>query len=299
MKKIAYLYISLVVLMWGSTAAVTKLLLKNLDAYQALFYNQLFAVLALLIILLFQKKFKDVKKFGLRDYWHFSYMGALGIFLYIGLFFMAMVRAPAQETFILNYTWPVWVIIFAMLILKEQFSAKKLAAIILSFIGVYVVATKGDVLAFSFSNLTGDLLALSAAVCYGLFSVLGKKQKYDVYLSMFFYYISGFVLIAITVLIFSSIPALSLYEFLGLLWLGAFTSGVSYVFWFMALKHGDTAKMSNFIFLTPFVSLVYIYLLLGETILISSIVGLLLIVAGIVIQSYKPSKRLKNEAKHH
>ena len=74
-------------------------------------------------------------------------------------------------------------------------------------------------------------------------------------------------------------------ELLGLVWLGAFTSGFAFVFWFLALKYGDTAKMSNIILLTPFISLVYIYFLVGEKILPSSMVGLAVIVLGILIQS--------------
>lgn len=59
------------------------------------------------------------------------------------------------------------------------------------------------------------------------------------------------------------------------------------MFWLLALKYGDTAKISNLIFITPFLSLVYIYFLLGEKILLSSVIGLVLIVLGIVIQSFK------------
>ena len=62
-------------------------------------------------------------------------------------------------------------------------------------------------------------------------------------------------------------------------------NGISYIFWFKALEYGDTSVVSHALYLTPFLSLVYIALFLGEQILISSIVGLVIIVSGIVLQS--------------
>jgi drug/metabolite transporter (DMT)-like permease len=52
-----------------------------------------------------------------------------------------MTFAPAQEAFIVNYTWPIWVVIFAVIILKEKINKRKIIAIILGFIGVYIVAS--------------------------------------------------------------------------------------------------------------------------------------------------------------
>lgn len=285
-EKISYLYVALASLLWASTAAVGKLMLKNLNNLQILFYISLIASISLFIIVLFQKKFHLIKKYELKDYWHFAYMGFIGVFLYHVCLFAGLMFAPAQEAFIVNYTWPIWVVIFAMVILKEEFNLKKMLAILLGFIGVYVVVTKGEIFSLSITNIKGDLFAFAGAIFYGIFSVLGKKNNYDKVTSMMFYYSFTFIFITLSNIIFSEIPKITLYELAGLSWLGIFTSGLAFVFWFLALKHGDTAKMSNIIFLTPFLSLVYIYFLLGEKILFSSVLGLILIVAGIIIQSY-------------
>ena len=290
MRNIAYLYVALTVFLWSSVAAVGKLLLKNLDNFQVMFYVLLTATAGLLAILLLNKKLKEVAKYKLKDYLNFAYMGFLGIFLYNVLFFAALMYSPAQEAFIVNYTWPIWVVIFASLILKEKFTFKKLIAIILGFTGVYIVATNGNLMSFTINNLKGDILALTGAVSYGLFSVLGKKDNYDKTASMFFYHLFGFIFAIPTVLIFSKIVTISPPQLGGLIWIGTFTTGIAFTFWFLALKYGDTARMSNIIFLTPFMSLIWIYFLLGEKVLLSSIIGLALIVAGIIIQSGKKAK---------
>ncbi len=285
-EKISYLYVVLAVLLWAPTAAVGKLMLKDLNNLQVLFYISLIASISLFLIVLFQKKFSLIKKYMLKDYWHFACMGFIGVFLAYVFFFAGLMFAPAQETIIVNYTWPIWVVIFAMVLLKEKINFKKILAILLGFIGVYVVVSKGDIFTISLANIKGNLFAFAGAIFYGLFSVLGKKYNYERFTSMMFYYAFTFVFITISNLIFSEIPKISLYEFAGLSWLGIFASGLGVVFWFLALKHGDTAKMSNIVFLTPFLSLVFIYFFLGEKILFSSVLGLILIITGIIIHSY-------------
>lgn len=287
MKNTAYIYVALTVFLWSSVAAIGKMLLKDLDSFQVLFYVLVTATIGLFAILLINKKLKELSKYKLRDYWNFAYMGFLGIFLYNVLFFAALMYAPAQEAFIVNYTWPIWVVIFASLILKDKFTFKKLIAIVLGFAGVYTVVTNGNILSFTISNVKGNLLALAGAISYGLFSVLGKKQDYDKTASMFLYHLFGLLFSIPAILIFSNIPSVSMQQLAGLTWVGTFTTGIAFTFWFLALKHGDTAKMSNIIFLTPFLSLVWIYFLIGEKILLSSIIGLLIIVIGIIIQSGK------------
>ncbi len=286
-EKLSYYYVAITIFLWASTAAVAKLVLKTLDNLQVLLISSIIAAISLLIIVIIQHKITIIKKYSFKDYWTFAYMSFIGIFLYFVFLYAALMFAPAQEAFILNYTWPIWVIIFASILLNEGVTLKKIGGILLSFIGVYVVATTGNIFALSVTNVKGDFFALGAAVCYGIFSVLGKKQDYERFTSMFFYFTFTSIYAFIAILLFSNIPHLSLVEFIGLLWLGIFTSALPHVFWFLALKYGDTAKMSNIIFLTPFVSLIFIFLLLGEKILLSSFLGLLFIVLGILIQSYK------------
>lgn len=289
-EKLAYVFVLLAALLWASTPAVGKLMIKELSNIQVLLFISFIATLSLFIIVLVNGKLKLIKKYKKKDYFTFAYMGFIGIFLYNILFYGALMFSSAQEAFIINYTWPVWVTIFSIFILKDKFTIKKLIAILLGFIGVYLVVTKGDLLSFSVQNIQGILLAAVGAISYGLFSVLGKKKTYDTFVSMMFYYLFTFIFTLITVLLFSHIPSININQFYGLLWLGVFTAGLAFVFWFSALKYGDTTKMANMIFLTPFLSLVYIYFLTGEKILTSSIAGLIIIILGILLQSFKRKK---------
>lgn len=289
-KSIAYLYVSLAVLLWASTPAVAKLLLRDINNIQVMFYSVFFAIIGLLTIVIAKGKLKIFKEYKKRDYFRMAFMGTLGCYLYYIFLLGALMYAPAQEAFIINYLWPMMVVILAILILKEKLSFKKLLGLILSFIGMYIVATKGELLNFTFSNAKGDILAILGAIAYGLFSVLGKKYKYEVFTSMLIYYLFGFILILIHILAFSSIPQISLQQLAGLAWLGIMSNGLAYIFWFKALEYGNTSKMANMIFFTPFLSLIYIYFLVGEQIIASSIIGLIFIISGIASQSFGTRK---------
>ena len=282
-EKISYLYISLTVLFWGSTAAVGKLLLKNLDNFQLLLFVSLFGTISLFIAVLLQKKLDVIKKYNLRDYCHFALMGFIGIFLYHVLLFAGLSIAPAQEVFIVNYTWPIWVVVFAAIFMKEKMNFKQILAIIICFIGVYIIVTRGDFFSFSGANINGDLFALAGAISYGLFSVMGQKYNYEIFTSMMFYFGFSFIYTLIATVSFSNIPTVTSYEIAGLIWMGVFACGLAFAFWFLALKHGDILEMSNIVFVTPFISLIYIYLLLGEEILLFSVVGLIIIILGIFL----------------
>lgn len=287
----AYLFAAGSILLWGSTASVIKLLLIDLNSIQILFFASLFASIFLFTVSFLQGKFSLIRSFRIKDYTWFAGMGLLGVFIYYVCLYLALTYLPAQEAFIINYLWPIFIVIFAIPLLKEKITAGKAIAILLSFTGVVIVASKGNFSSLNFASPLGVSLAVVGAAAYGLFSVLGKKRDYDRFLSMAFYYLATFIYCTITLLSFDSIPRISSVQLLGLTWIGVGTSGLAFTFWFLALKYGNTSKIANLAFITPFLSLVYIYFLLGEAILPSSILGLVLIAGGIIFQNLNLKKQ--------
>jgi len=102
---------------------------------------------------------------------------------------------------------------------------------------------------------------------------------------MMFYFGFSLIYSLIAMIPFSTIPTLASYEIIGLIWMGVFASGLAFCFWFLALKHGNVIEMSSIVFITPFVSLFYIYFLLGEEILLFSVLGLFVIIFGIFLNN--------------
>lgn len=250
-----------------------------------LFYSTLFSCLVMCGIVLFEKKMHVLQTYTVSDYGKIGVLGFLGTYLYYVLLYAALALTSASEGFILAYTWPMLVIILAFPLLRERLTVKKICSILISFFGIVVIVTHGSIFALSFTSLQGDMLALGGAGVFALFSVLGKKYQYDQVVSVFIYFVTALVFITPTLFLFSSLKMPSFHVWLWLLLNGFLVNGVSYIFWFKALEYGDTSVISNALYLTPFLSLVYIALFLGEKILVSSIVGLVIIVAGIILQS--------------
>jgi drug/metabolite transporter (DMT)-like permease len=84
----------------------------------------------------------------------------------------------------------------------------------------------------------------------------------------------------------NDIFSLSFPGILGATYIGIFEMGMTFLLWLTALsKTEKTNKISQLVYISPFLSLILISIILGETILLSSFVGLIFIITGIVFQS--------------
>ena len=133
-------------------------------------------------------------------------------------------------------------------------------------------------------SLLGTFYCVIAAISYGLFSVLNKKKSYNKFVSMMLFYFVSFVISLIYILALNKFFTLNIGQFAGLLWRGVFTSAIAFTTWALALDNGDTAKISNLAYITPFLSLVWTGLILKEAFNIYTIIGLVFIVGGVLIQ---------------
>ena len=292
MKK-EYICAIISVLLWSTTATVSKLLLGSLDSMQILLVSSLFSFLFLLIINCFNGSIKEIKKYKPKDYLIIFALGVIGIFLYDLFFYLGINAMQASQAFIINYLWPIMTVLFACIILKEKFTIRKIIAIIISFIGVIIVSSNGNLLSIEKSSLMGTIYCLLAAILYGLFSALNKKQNYNKYTSMMLFYFNSTIISLIYVIATKRFFVPELNQTLGLLWIGIFTSATAYTSWALALAKGDTARISNIAYLTPFISLVWTGIVLKEKISFYSVLGLVIIVLGIFIQM----KNKKEESK--
>lgn len=283
MKK-AYFYGGIAIFFWSTIAAATKLMLGSLDSMQILSITMLFAAVALFFANLVKGNLKWLRTYKVSDYLYMTVLGTLGLFLYNIFLYVGIDSMLASQAFIINYLWPIMTVVFACLILKEPMTAKTAIAIAMSFLGVIIVTADGGLGGLSGSSLTGALCCTMAAVSYGLFSVLNKRKGYDSLFSMLIYHIVAFVLSTLFNAVSGGlfVPAAS--QLPGLLWIGVGTSAIAYTFWAMALAKGNTAKISTMAYITPFASLIWTAVLLHEPIRWTSVLGLVVIMAGILLQ---------------
>jgi drug/metabolite transporter (DMT)-like permease len=192
---------------------------------------------------------------------------------------------PAQEAQPLNYTWAIVIVLLSIPLLKQKIRAKSIIAIIISFVGVLIISTGGNILGLRFTNLPGVILALGSSVIWAMFWIYNIKDSRDAVIKLFLNSIFGSIFILISILLFSSVMLQNVTGLIGAIYVGLFEMGITFVLWLKALKLSKTtALVSNFIYLSPFLSLIIIHFVVGETILLSSAIGLIFIVAGIIIQ---------------
>ena len=283
MKK-EYIYAIISILLWSTTATVTKLLLGNLDSMQILLLGSLFAFVFLFIINCIKGNLKEIKNYRLKDYFKIIIIGILGTFSYNLFLYLGIGTLQASQAFIINYLWPIMTVIFACLILKEKITIRKIIAIVISFAGVVIVSSNGNLLNIDKNSIIGTIYCILAAISYGLFSVLNKKQNYNKYTSMMLFYLTSFCISLIYILIAKKLFVPETNQSLGLIWIGIFTSAIAFTYWAIALEKGDTAKISNIAYITPFLSLVWTSIILKEKLSLYSVLGLVIIILGIFIQ---------------
>ena len=266
-------------------ASAFKLSLRHLSPLQLLLWADIASVICLGIILAYQRKLHLVLAYSAKEFVAAACLGILNPFLYYVILFSAYDLLPAQEAQPLNYTWAITLTLLSIPLLKQKIRARDMAAIAVSYIGVVIISTHGRPFSLEFSSVAGVALALGSTVVWSLYWIFNTRDRNDPVVGLFLNFLFALPFILIACILFSNPFSLSLYGFAGAFYVGFFEMGIAFVLWLKALKLTDSvAKISTLIFFSPFLSLVFIHFLVGEKILVSTIFGLVFIIAGNILQ---------------
>ena len=281
------------VLLWSTVASAFKLTLRYFDPIQLLLYASIVSFSVLFGILILQKKIRLIVSYSVREYMILALLGLLNPFIYYLVLFEAYSLLPAQEAQPLNYTWALTLSYLSIFILKHSLQKKDVLAGIVCYAGVIIISTHGDIIHFTFTNLKGVVLALISTILWSLYWLYNAKLKVVPLVGLFINFAVGIPFIFVWATLFSDPFALNLHGLLGSVYVGIFEMGLTFVLWLKAIKLSTNAsQIANLIFISPFISLLLIALIVGEKILFSTCVGLILIIIGLVIQQ-KSSKVTK------
>ncbi len=275
--------------MWSTVATAFKMTLRYLDPIQLLLYAVFFSMLILSVFIVVQKKVGILFAYGKKEIIPALLLGILNPFLYYLVLFKAYDLLPAQEAQPINYTWALTLMFLSIPILKQKMGFNDILAGLIGYFGVVVIATHGEITSMRFTSSMGVTLALGSTVFWALYWIYNKKSQLDPVIGLFLNFCSGFPLILLTCFIFSDLIPDHPVGILGAAYVGLFEMGITFVFWLYALKYSvNTAKVGNLIFISPFLSLVFIHFLAGEAIRASTLVGLVFITLSILIQRISP-----------
>lgn len=290
----AYLFAILAILCWSTIASAFKITLEYLDFVQVLLYSSFVSTSVLWMLIVNQKKTALLYRIGWKDALQAAFRGFLNPFLYYLVLLKAYTLLRAQEAGTLNYIWPITLVLLSIPLLKQKIGWLSLLAIVISFSGILVISTEGDIGTLSFREPMGVFLALISSIFWALYWILNVKDRKDELLKLFLNFGFGTIFILIYILLFHEITLPNSYGILGSAYIGLFEMSLTYFLWLLALKYSEnTAKVSNLVYLSPFISLLIIEYVLGEKILASTIVGLGLIVGGIILQHFTGTAKEK------
>ena len=296
-QKKAYIFALMAVLCWSTVATAFKIALQNCSFLQLLFFSSLVSAIVLFIILIIQKKTSQLIKIERRTMTYSLTLGVLNPFLYYTILFKAYSILPAQEAMTLNYTWPIMLVLLSIPLLKQKLTIKSLIAVFVSFTGIIIISTKGNIVSINLSNFFGDILAVGSSIIWALFWIYNVRDKKDEVIKLFLNFLSGAILSGVLMLLFSDFNTLKIEALPAIIYVGILEMSVTFVFWLLALKYtASTDKVSQLIFLSPFLSLIFIHLIVKESIAIYTLAGLFFIIGGIVIQqsSFNFSRKSKD-----
>ena len=301
LQKKAYLFAFAAIACWSTIGSAFKLSLRFLSPVELLFYSSFTACTVLFAIMLVQGKIGLLTSLTLKQTTHSALLGLLNPFLYYVVLLKAYEVLPAQEAGTLNYIWPLILVLLSIPLLKQKISMMSILAILVSFAGIIIIASHPDGVLHpdgvphpdgvlhpdGVTHATGVILAVGSAVFWALYWIYNIKDNREAVSKLFLNFCFGFLytLVAIVATGKFRIPAWP--GIAGAVYIGFFEMGITFVLWLNALKFSSTtAKVSNLIYLSPFISLIIIHFTVGETIYLSTVVGLVFLVTGILLQQY-------------
>jgi len=279
------------VLLWSTVATAFKLSLEYLSPVQLLAWASLVSLLTLGALLVATGRLAEVLRGSRRDYLRSLALGLVNPLCYYLVLFEAYDRLPAQEAQPLNYTWAFTLAILAVPLLGHRLTRADVVGGLVAYAGVWTIATRGEVFSLEFANPAGVALALGSTLLWALYWIYSTRDKRDPLVALFCNFALGlpFVLLACALtdgLALPGWPALA-----GAAWVGVFEMGLAFALWLSALRLTQSAsRIGNLIFLSPFLSLFFIRTFVGEAILPSTWIGLVLIITGLAAQQWSRSR---------
>lgn len=286
------------ILLWGLIPVVSILGQKGLDAFQFLFWSNLISGVTLATLtLLFRAKNKPstremLRTLSVQAWLKLTALGLLGTFFYYLCLYYGYANANSLQVLAVQYTWPAWVLVFALLIDKQPLHWTHLVTIAAGILSVYLVISRGDLTQLSIPQWDVLLLVLIGASGFAWFSVSAKHVQMPALPLNTLFFAVATVASLIAMLLASSPTIPDQQAWLPLLVNGVFVNGISYYLWVRALRAVQPIYIALLTFLTPLVSMIYVVAFFQEAFeWVYLLAFSLVLMSGLLSQRFQPKTR--------
>jgi len=273
------------VLFWSTMATVFKLALAEMSVTQLIFYATLTGALVLACYLLITRKIKALMP-AFRQHWRLTLVaGMINPVAYYLVLLEAYDRLPAQVAQPINYTWAITLSIMSVIFLRQKLKITDIIATPICYLGVIVISLQGQWSLNGSADGVGILLVVFSTLLWASYWILNVRDPREPGVALCLNFMVALPITAVVCSLDQGFVPLSQRGLLAAIYVGCFEMGLAFILWSNALRLAEnTSRVSNLIFLAPFISLVFIHHLLGETIYNTTYFGLALIIGGLLIQ---------------
>lgn len=284
-SNISYLFAAIAIIIWSTVATAFKIALRYYSVAEVLLISTITSVTTLLILKAVLNKPTIEIQLKRKHLARSLCYGFLNPFLYYLLMFEAYEKLPAQIVQPVIFIWPVILTILVSISHKEKISFSGYLSFVISLAGVFVLISQGSLGSLNL-NVNGILLAFLCPIIWAAYWFVNLNDDRKPLDKLSANFIMSLIFIIPTYFL-SRENELRLFrkEILAPVYIGLFEMGITFYIWYLAMeKTKSKAKVANLIFLIPVLSFFFIQLVLKEKILMSSIIGLILILLGIFVQ---------------
>ncbi|WP_198677042.1 DMT family transporter [Aliidiomarina iranensis] len=276
------------VLLWSTVASAFKITLQYLTPLQMVAAASCVSFVFLFAVMLYQGRLEQIVPEFKRHKLYYLCLGLLNPLVYYLVLFQAYTLLPASQAQPLNYTWAIALTLMAAVFLGQKIRKRDWIACAFGYFGVLIIATQGNVLALEFTSGMGVALALISTFLWAGYWILNTRHQTDAVLTLLICFLVSLPFSLGASFIFTDWRGIPWQGWAAVTYVGLFEMGLTFVLWLKAMKLAtNTAKISNLIFISPFISLMLLAFIIGETIYPATIFGLLLIIFGLLVQQWQ------------
>ncbi|WP_447046104.1 DMT family transporter [Vreelandella sp. H-I2] len=270
------------VALWSTVATAFKLALAWMSPLELMWLAALVSWVLMGALVVKQGNITTALRTGWKTA---AWAGLMNPVAYYLVLFAAYDRLPGQEAMALNYTWALAMAFLAVPLLGQRLTRMDIMAGLVAYAGVWVIATRGSVFNVSFADPFGVVMAIASTLLWALYWLLNARDPRPPLVGQWQNFSVGLPVLTVLLLLGPGVQWHGWPAFGAGIYVGLFEMGVAFILWQLAVhKVSRTAKVSNLIFLSPPVSLMLLFLVVGEPILPSTLIGLVLILLGLGLQ---------------
>lgn len=281
------------VLSWSTVASAFKIALSHMSVYGMVFVASATALLIFTLRMNMTHSWGSLKGLPAKMWGRFALLGMITPVTYYLVLFKAYDYLPAQVAQPINYVWPILLAILLAVFDNKPIPMAKYVGMAVSLIGVAMISIGGKGVTGEVSAI-GVGLAFCSALLWALYWIVNDslKDKMDELPSLFLTFLFGMIYLMIGA-IFMPLGSMDLMGLLSGAYIGAFEISIPFICFGMAIRMStNPALINQMCYLSPFLSLFFISVIVGEPILPSTYLGLMFIVGGLIYNKYFAGKKI-------